>query len=296
MGGNMYNVDNLPESEGYRCPKCQSEQCQKLSMLVASGTTHGSSEGIAVGLDVSRDSKHDIGIGVMNMTNVSQTALAKQYTPPNGRLTLGEVFIGLLGLGFIWFWIALFVGLVVLKIDSDPPDKIVFLILSGWVVLLFYLISRYKSAKRAHEAIMPLYHRFVNIAHICFRCGSLFKIKKDYAGDIQDLLVKGGINTIDKEGYTPLMNAISAGALENNTAFIQALIENGADVNAKSAHGVTALCYAAAAGNTNAVKILLEKGADVKAKGENGLTFLAGALMLAKKGRHYDMVKILENH
>jgi ankyrin repeat protein len=61
---------------------------------------------------------------------------------------------------------------------------------------------------------------------------------------------------------------------------VKALIDKGADVNAKDKDGQTALMLAAGGGYTEIVKALIEKGADVNAKNNTGDT----ALSLAKKG------------
>ena len=46
---------------------------------------------------------------------------------------------------------------------------------------------------------------------------------------------------------------------------VKALLAKGADVNAKTSYGVTALSFAADRGNLEIVKILLEHGADINA-------------------------------
>ena len=66
-------------------------------------------------------------------------------------------------------------------------------------------------------------------------------------------------------------------------------IVNGADVNAKSNRGWTALHDAAWYGYVDVVKVLIEKGANINAKDKDGWTVLHDA---AYKG-HVDVVKIL---
>ena len=74
------------------------------------------------------------------------------------------------------------------------------------------------------------------------------------------------------------------------------LLEKGADVNAKqyiqNCQGVTALLKAAAGGYTEIVKILLENGADVYAKTGAGNT----ALMKARQRGHEAVVRLIINH
>jgi hypothetical protein len=63
---------------------------------------------------------------------------------------------------------------------------------------------------------------------------------------------------------------------------VKLLLEHGADPNAKSKQGFTALMMAARDGNPEIVKLLLERGADVKVRDQiTGFT----ALHFAQKGR-----------
>ena len=66
-------------------------------------------------------------------------------------------------------------------------------------------------------------------------------------------------------------------AFSGDTATVQALLDAGADVNAKSNAGWTALFYAAESGHTATVQALLDAGADVSAKNNLGWTALMGA-------------------
>jgi tetratricopeptide (TPR) repeat protein len=80
-------------------------------------------------------------------------------------------------------------------------------------------------------------------------------------------------------------------AWQDHTEAIKLLLEKGANVNAKTNDGVTALIIAAEMGNTEIVKFLLEKGADVNAKRTtDGKT----ALDAAKRAGHKDIVQLLE--
>jgi uncharacterized protein len=84
-------------------------------------------------------------------------------------------------------------------------------------------------------------------------------------------------------GATPLMVAVGLGANSIDTrgkfrteldavASAQALLDAGADVNARDANGRTALHAAAALGYNDVVRLLVERGADVAAKDAEGST------------------------
>ena len=74
-------------------------------------------------------------------------------------------------------------------------------------------------------------------------------------------LLKSGanINATSWDGYSALIKA----SKEGNVDLTQFLIENGADVNAKTKKGVTPLIYAAKNGHQSMIEILIVKGADV---------------------------------
>jgi len=67
-------------------------------------------------------------------------------------------------------------------------------------------------------------------------------------------------------------------------------LNKGADVNAKSNDGTSALMYAAWKGNLDIVRELLNKDADFNAKADNGST----ALILAAKNGYVDVVQRLK--
>jgi len=80
-----------------------------------------------------------------------------------------------------------------------------------------------------------------------------------------------------------LFEAVRAG----DAARVTALLDKGADVNAKYRYGMTALFKAAERGNLEVTKILLARGVDVSVKD----TFYgANALSWALQNDHYDVV------
>lgn len=74
------------------------------------------------------------------------------------------------------------------------------------------------------------------------------------------------INAKGAHGKTALMNAASNG----NAEVVSALLEKGADINASTNDGRTALMFAAEQGRSRAVRALIAKGADVNAKTGDG--------------------------
>ena len=86
-----------------------------------------------------------------------------------------------------------------------------------------------------------------------------------------------GANSIDTRGkFSTELDAL-AGA--------QALLDAGADVNARERSGRTALHAAAAKGYSDVVKLLVERGADVAAKDIDGATPIDAANGKLRGGR-----------
>jgi len=135
------------------------------------------------------------------------------------------------------------------------------------------------------------------------------------------LLEKGAdIESADKDGRTPLMwaahhghvsvvklligrganleaadnqfgmNALMSAVAQYQTPAVEALLNNGAKINARMKDRRTALMLAALIGHVDAVKLLLERGAEVNARDSGQYT----ALSLAKVHKKTDIVEILE--
>jgi ankyrin repeat protein len=102
-----------------------------------------------------------------------------------------------------------------------------------------------------------------------------------------DKLLNAGANVDAKtpEGATALMGAVYYGYPQTS----RLLMERGADVNARTDRGVTALHYAAQQGHTAIVEELLRKGADPDPVSAEGNTPLA----LARAAGHQDVAELL---
>ncbi len=141
--------------------------------------------------------------------------------------------------------------------------------------------------------------------------------KKDTVAALKLIKAGGDINAVDNNGTSPLMNACRWGdepmvyfllvngatpdkprSAKGRTALIVAcayysgkticglLIDKGADVNAVTNAGETALMYAAQNAKVDVVMLLLKKGADPKLKDNAGKT----ALDYARSGEITDYV------
>ena len=102
-----------------------------------------------------------------------------------------------------------------------------------------------------------------------------------------DSLLAGGAspNVADpRGGATPLMYAAAVGSVEA----MSRLVDRGANVNATSSSGATALMWAAT--DLEKVRLLLDRGADPKAVAKSGKTALA---LAAQTGGSADIVRLL---
>ena len=106
-------------------------------------------------------------------------------------------------------------------------------------------------------------------------------IKKDDPITVKALIDAGAdVNAKDKLGEAPLHIA----AVRGYNEITSLLIAEGADVNTRNQHGLTPLHAAAWSGHKETVALLIAKGANINAKDEDGVTPLhVSALSGAQK-------------
>ena len=112
-----------------------------------------------------------------------------------------------------------------------------------------------------------------------------------HAGVVKLLLerdAKVNIASNNAQHVMPLHSAVAARHLE----IAEALLEHGADANAKQQDGITPLQEAAQNGQVEMARLLLKHGADVNARKDDGQTALA---MADQHGRQ-DVADLLRRH
>ncbi len=107
------------------------------------------------------------------------------------------------------------------------------------------------------------------------------------------LLLAAVLSAFPAQAQNPkqeLNDQLFEAARKGDAAAVTALLDKGADVNAKFRYGTTALFKAAERGNTEVVKVLLARGADVNVK---DTFYSATALTWAISNDHLDIVRAL---
>ena len=112
-----------------------------------------------------------------------------------------------------------------------------------------------------------------------------------YSGNVnrvRALLNSGAnINARDVSRFTPLITAVSS----KHLAVVKELLDRGANINSQTRFGWTPLYMAVWRGNLPVVRLLLDRGAKINARDENGRTALIDAAAFG----NLPMVKLLLN-
>jgi hypothetical protein len=107
---------------------------------------------------------------------------------------------------------------------------------------------------------------------------------------LPSLLLLISFGTLAQSPNKELDDQLFEAARRGDAAAVAALLDKGADVNAKFRYGTTALFKAAERGNIEVVKVLLARGADVTVKD----TFYgATAMTWALQNKHVEVVRAL---
>lgn len=112
--------------------------------------------------------------------------------------------------------------------------------------------------------------------------------------EVLGLLLEAGakVNAPNNYGITPLMRAIQRQSLYG-IDIVNFLLDKGADINAQTPTGETALTVASGNGYKDVVKLLINRGANVNIKGgRSNVT----PIKVARERGHEDIVTLLKNY
>jgi truncated hemoglobin YjbI len=104
----------------------------------------------------------------------------------------------------------------------------------------------------------------------------------DTGGDVVRLLAQRGAN-LDAQDGVKRCTALHMAARRGNVSVARALLDCGADIEARDSVGDTPLRRAVNCGKINLAALLLERGADVHSRGRNGTSLVQAARTAAMK-------------
>ena len=105
-------------------------------------------------------------------------------------------------------------------------------------------------------------------------------------GDLEAVRVlQAGGAAVNRQGWTPLIYAATGG----HDSIVEFLLLHGADIDAQSPNGTTALMMAIHEHHPDTARLLIDRGADVDRRNQDGAT----ALEWARLGNENDLVKEL---
>lgn len=146
----------------YDCPRCQSEQTQKVSIAYQSGiskintsTTQG---GVLVG-----NAGLNAGIGEGETSGVMQTEFSKSIAPPKEQPYTFSFFISAIVFGPILVFLTIF------KIDNSVTIFLDFLL--AIAAMIWAIKGIHKHNKIQYPPLMERWQR----QFICLRCGTIFE-------------------------------------------------------------------------------------------------------------------------
>ena len=160
------------------CPKCKSENTQKVTSIVSGGTSNGMGTTQAVGVT---NVGGKVGLATMSGTTrtSSQTELARSLSCPELKNTsfgiVGWVLVGGLFLLF-------FISSINIFFKTEDVGKIfaliLFVISIGIIILIKKSLNKFEENKEYNEKTYPQLFDFWNKSFYCHRCENIFTIDK----------------------------------------------------------------------------------------------------------------------
>ena len=140
----------------------------------------------------------------------------------------------------------------------------------------------YFAVKKGFPPLVSILLRSGALADSTTLCAA---VEMDSLSMVRSLLGNANVNGRDRMGWTPLQLAIT-GNKQNSSTMIYMLLRNGADVNARSPHGLSSLHHAVDAGSKySIISSLLNAGSDLYCRDAEGMT----PLHYASMGGHLDL-------
>ena len=137
------------------CPKCSSDNTQKLSAIVDGGTSHSRSQSVG-SVGGSFGGRAGFGMTSSTTNTQTQTTLAKKLSAPRKKATV-LLLIGFFFLiCFVWAILPKFVGLL------------------GALALGYYAFTRFKKNSAYNTDVWPGLFKTWEESFYCHRCENVF--------------------------------------------------------------------------------------------------------------------------
>ncbi|MBF0293538.1 MAG: DUF4339 domain-containing protein [Nitrospinae bacterium] len=170
----------------YSCPKCKSDNVQRVEILYNSGITNTATKTAAIGAGISGGS---IGLGVGGATTkgTSLTQLAELLAPPKGNKPVAKIApvpaVGAFIFGCAWFLFLLVIGMA--ANGGIGSFALILLLMAGGFGVIY--IAFKGSQRKASDA--EVYNKTVypkelerwersqfewKLKFVCLRCGDVF--------------------------------------------------------------------------------------------------------------------------
>ncbi len=152
------------------CPKCDSQDTVKLSILYMSGISNVSTKTKSAGIGIGLASGKKLGIGVGGArgktTGTHQTKLSELAAPPeNTGVSFSRTHVILLVIGFIVWCICVSAG-------SNSLTALAWLSYALLIACIYYLAREKRTTEYENE------YSIWNKKFVCNRCGCIFKPTK----------------------------------------------------------------------------------------------------------------------
>lgn len=139
-----------------KCPKCESDNTQRLEVAFQGGTQNISTSSNTTGIGISGGGRIGLGLAKTKTSGQSQSILAQQASPPAKK-------------SFKWPGIGAFVGVMILNTANyQVVQSLVGLAIVGLSGYLIYTRIQFNSKE------WPGLYRHWSESWICHKCGDIY--------------------------------------------------------------------------------------------------------------------------
>ena len=138
-----------------KCPKCESENTQRLEIAFNSGTQNISTSSRSTGIGIGSGGSIGIGMGRAKTSGQSQSILAQQAAPPRKK-------------SYKWAVIATFLGLIILA-TGQAMGILIGLAVIGLSGYRIYVTFKFNSRE------WPNHYQNWAKSWICHKCGDIYQ-------------------------------------------------------------------------------------------------------------------------